>query len=465
MQRSRKGQEQYLTWLGFKRFELELKRNHQKKERLKKKNLAFETLNKELGHDFSIENIYEKFLPSNIKFLVEHELLRKLLLKKYPDCKGTFKVPKCFSLTRTPKESYDLIFHILQSLVNQKYDNIIIDYAECEEMELAAQIFLDVILYHYIKFLKECNKKKILFRVKEIGSKNYKNEEIKKVLFSVGSIAIHGKQQYRYPDIIPYKLCIRNREKLISNISNAEQRDIDTTTLADYVLECLSCMKRTLTLEKLDNLCTVIGEILINASEHSTTKYRYSVGYFKENNENGTHTGVFHLLIFNLGDTIYEKFKDPNCPTQHIVEKMRNLSNNYIQKKFFFWKEFEEETLWTLYALQDGVTSKANFRRRGNGSIQFIESFFSIKGTKKDFDDVSKLNILSGNTLISFDGTYNISEKIDEGEKFKVMTFNKSGNIEEQPDKNFVKYADHYFPGTMISAKILLNEDDLIENK
>lgn len=457
-------QQQYLTLLGFKRFKLSLKRHLKKKKLLKSKILAYTILNRELGYDFSMEKIYEKFLPSNIKFLIEHESLRRILSKKYPNCKGTFKVPKCFSLIRKPQESYELIFHILQSLVNQKYRNIVIDYADCEEIDIDAQIFLDVILLHFINFLKDCQSKNINIPINKIGGNNFKNLEIKKILFSVGSNAIHRNEQIRYRDIIPYNLCVRNREKSYLSISNSEQKDIDTTRMADYVLECLSRMKKTLTPEKLDNLCTVIGEILINAEEHSTTKYRYSVGYFKENNENGKHTGVFHLVIFNLGETIYEKFKNPNCPTQHIVDKMRNLSSNYTKRNLFQWGKFEEETLWTLYALQDGVTSKTNYQRRGNGSIQFIESFFSIKGIKKDFDDVSKMNILSGNTLITFDGTYNISEKISDGDIFKVMTFNKSGNIDDSPDKKFVKYVDHYFPGTMISAKILLNDDDLIEN-
>jgi hypothetical protein len=129
-------------------------------------------------------------------------------------------------------------------------------------------------------------------------------------------------------------------------------------------------------------------------------------------------------------------------------------------------KEFEEETLWTLYALQEGVTSIAPviYKRRGNGSIQFIESFFNIKGRQKNADEISRMTILSGNTNITFDGTYNITEHKIEIENFKYMTFNQSGRIEDKPDKKFVKFVDNYFPGTIISAKILFNEDDIKDN-
>jgi len=44
-----------------------------------------------------------------------------------------------------------------------------------------------------------------------------------------------------------------------------------------------------------------------------------------------------------------------------------------------------------------------------------------------------------------------------------MMTFNSSGNIEEMPDKNYVRRSKHFFPGTIITANILLNDDDVEE--
>ena len=128
----------------------------------------------------------------------------------------------------------------------------------------------------------------------------------------------------------------------------------------------------------------------------------------------------------------------------------------------FFKKQFEEETLWTLYSLQEGVTTVApeKYRKRGNGSIQFIESFFNIKGEDEITDKISRLAILSGNASIVFDGKYKIHEKTIEGEKFKYMTFNDSQNIEDKPDSKYVRFVEDYFPGTIISAKILFNDDD-----
>ncbi len=43
------------------------------------------------------------------------------------------------------------------------------------------------------------------------------------------------------------------------------------------------------------------------------------------------------------------------------------------------------------------------------------------------------------------------------------MTFNNSGTIEDKPDKNYVKAVANYSPGTVISARIYFEEDDLTD--
>ena len=419
----------------------------------------------------SFENIFDKWLPPNLKYLLtceKSDFHYDKVTKNIPENNGNFLVPKQFSLIDYPKESFIFIQQVLGALVKQKYLEIIIDYRQCERVDLGAQVLLDIILKETIRFYNKCNVfKSTRSKVKKIGGKCKHNTDIQKLLYSVGSPAIHTDKTISFPDIIPYKLCIHNRDDGGDPIKIREQKDIDTTKLVDYVLDSLKKINRTLTLDKLDDLSIVIGEILINAEEHSTTKHRFSIGYFQELKQNGNHFGIFKLIILNFGKTIYDKFKDPGCPNKDAVNKMKLLSEQYTKRKYFVFKSFNEETLWTLYALQDGVTSIApeRYTKRGHGSIQFIESFFNIKGKMKEKDDVSKMTILSGNTNITFNGNYNITEKEVNGENFKYMTFNTSGNIEDKPDSKYVKFVDNYFPGTIICAKILFNNDDLILKK
>lgn len=455
-----------LLRISHKRYVRRIKSKRKRFAKRRKTHYLYLDEKKELGGEFNYTNTLIKWLPTNItfilgckKFLPDLGSLQWLV----PRNDGIFLVPKNFSIRDEPKVTYLFIKQITAALLLQSYKEVKIDYNECENVDLGTQVFLDIILKDVISFYKKCARfKSTNPYVTKIDGINIKNEKVKKLLFSVGSPAIHASKFIRYPDIVPYSLCIHNSQGDSTNSKSMDQKDVDTTTLVDYVLSCLKRVNKSLTQESIDNLCIVISEILINAEEHSTTKHRFSIGYFTEINEKDKHYGVFRLVILNLGQTIYEKFKDPDCPNKGIVSKMKSLSETYTKKKYFFSKSFEEETLWTLYSLQEGVTSIApeQYKKRGNGSIQFIESFFNLRGAKTE-DHQSNMVLLSGNTKITFDGTFRTIEKESDGETFTYITFNDSENIEDKPNEKFVKFVDDYFPGTLISARIIFNEDDV----
>lgn len=232
--------------------------------------------------------------------------------------------------------------------------------------------------------------------------------------------------------------------------------------------KCLERVNKTLNSKALREMGYVVGETLINAEEHSSLNYRYMIGYFEECNDDSKHYGVFNLVIMNFGQSIYEKFKYPIDEVKlntECLSRMQELSDAFTKKRWFRTAEFTEETLWTLYSLQQGVTSVPN-QERGNGTIQFIESFFKLKGNK-DVDDVSRMYILSGNSIIEFDGTYRLSDlKDDNGVPRGIISFNSSGSLLDKPDTRYVRSVNQYFPGTAIFIRILLNEDDIRnENK
>lgn len=411
-----------------------------------------------------------KYLPTNLKYLVtskESPFYLEDIKKQKFDSNGIIVVPKVFSIIESPEDSYLAFKKVISALLIENCHQLILDYKECEKVELGSQVLLDIILKDFFSFSRLCNKinrNQLEYFPVAVGGFNIKNEDVNKMLFSVGSPVTLKVREENFPDIIKYKLCIHDNEKERDYDKRIEQKELDTTEMADYVIECLSRMHKKLTPEKRDDLCTVIGEILINAEEHSTTKFRFSIGYFKEDKVENKHYGIFRLVILNFGQTIYDKFKDESCPNKEIVEKMKNLSNSYTKRSLFTRKEFEEENLWTLYALQEEVSSISPTEyKRGNGSIRFIESFFNIKGSQ-EVDDISYLTLQSGNTRIHFNGKYNIENKVNSNnDTFKVMTFNESGNIEDKPDNKYVYQTKDYFPGTIISAKLLLNDDDLVQ--
>ena len=409
-----------------------------------------------------------KYAPHNLAYLIQtpkspfyiKALKQDSLIRSEG---GVVVIPEVFSLTENSKETIDSIKRIVKALLIVNNTSVDFDYSKCKKIDLGAQALMDVILMEYRQFYFKCRKFNRFISSggfpNGFGGNNINDVNLKKLMFSVGSPANLGIKRNDYPDIVRYAMCSRNM--LTANDKNnlAAQKEIDTTEMIDYVIKCLSKMNRKLTPEKLNDLSIVIGEMLINAEEHSTLHHRFSMGYFQETKENNKHFGLFKLVILNFGNTIYERFKNnEDCP-QNTIDRMKELSKSYTKRQLFKQREFEEDTLWTLYALQQGVTSVAG-KRRGNGTIQFIKSFFNIKGNL-DVDNISKMTIISGNTQIVFDGTYGITEKIDGNKHYDMMTFNESGSIEDRPDSSFVKTSDLYFPGTIISANILLNEDDV----
>lgn len=374
---------------------------------------------------------------------------------------GTFKIPNPFSLTENYDESFLFLKQLFYCLYTDKIENIVLDYGNCERIDVDASVCMDVMLHEFIVYYESCRRRGLKNKLKSIVPIKFDKEPVKKILFSIGAFKNIKGIEIKYPDIIPFNLLIGD------NFSAQKGRDkeLEVTKLVDYIIKCLDRMNHNLTWEAENDLSKVVGEVIVNAAEHSGRKYRYAIGYFQESKNEGQHLGVFNLTIFDFGNTIYQTFKKPEVAEREVTKRMQELSQKYTKKKLFKDKEFEEETLWTLYSLQEGVTSVLN-AKRGNGSIHFIESFFRLKGDMAH-DNSSFLTIMSGNTRITFDGKYQICEKQrgKEGHIYKMMTFNDSGDIEEQPDKKYVTFAENFFPGTMIVAKICINFKNLqVEN-
>lgn len=444
-----------------------------KDSRRKRINNKYDNYN-ELNTINFIKKKIDKYAAQHIKYILLNEKSDFNLDKLYHDYKfeldynSSILVPSNFSLVEDPEGSFNFIKQLLYSVILKRFTVIKINYENCKNVDVGAQVFLDIILRGFldIKYKTKDFKYKVLnFQTIE-GEKIY-NDNIKKVLFSIGSASILINKTYKFKDIIPYPLCHfqRNTSKSKNSKYTEDRKSTDTSKLVDYVINSLNRIGKSLTADKIHNLSVVIGEILINAEEHSTFQQRFSIGYFQEITEQDKHYGIFKLAILNFGQTIYEKFNDEYCKNTEIVRQMKILSNKYKRRNLFSKNIFSESTLWTLYSLQDGVTSTDPniYSRRGNGSIQFIEKFFSFsENNNNNTYNSSKLVIISGNSRILFDGNYDIIVVNKEGHEFKMMTFNRENDIETIPDSNYVKDDKNYFPGTIISLKIILNDDDFV---
>lgn len=376
------------------------------------------------------------------------------------------QIPKQFSILSNPEPSYNVLKQIVEAITFQNCDKLLLDYQNCKECDLATQVFLDSILKSFDRFARLCKAAKATqyVRISQIGGDHIREESLRKMINSVGSPVELINRQMLFKDVEPFRLRqIDSRD--VTKVKFEGLKEIDSTDLIEYVQKCLSRFNKTLKQDARQALGTVLGETLANAEEHSTLHNRYLIGYMEETNDDQSHYGLLNLVIMNTGSTIYERFKYPSedeTINVECVNQMQALSSKFTKKGFFDFGKFTEENLWTLYSLQGGVSIvPREVRNRGNGTIGFIKSFFSLKGSTA-VDNVSRMTILSGNTRIDFDGTYQISEsKGHDGRNIARMTFNKSNSLDDKPDSKYVYHTKHYFPGTLISAQLLINDDDV----
>ena len=417
-----------------------------------------------------LRNLKAKVIRQALKKRISYYLLNdpesplnldKIRIRHY-NSGGRIKIPFNFSVAENPGESYETLQRIISSLLLEKYDSLVLDYNDCHNVELGTQVLQDIILKDFIDFqnwLRRNNRGLLHHFTRSFRAEHIYDESVSKMSFSVGSPVNLKIRELDYDDVEKSKLRIHDEATFTKlRRTSEEETELEITSLGEYVVNSLLKVDRELTDDEIESLYDVIGEALVNADDHSTTKYRFSIGYFEKKKVNGVEVGLFKLAIMNLGRTIYQKFHDPDCPNKKHVERMKQLSDKYTQRQWLMPKKFEEETLWTLYALQDGVTSKE--AKRGSGTISIIESFFKIKGNDES-DKLSRMILVSGSACINFDGTYKIQKKQDEnGILMSVMTFNKSGNIEDKPDNSYVYCNDSFFPGTLLSVTLLFNKPD-----
>ena len=461
--------------LALKRYRRRVTRKKYKKRKKKReieefeRNAPYRALAKDVK---CYQDAINLFLPRNLSYMMTNEkclFYSKKIKRGKVQHQYILEVPREFSIITNPDESYSFLQKMIAAFVYQTCNTLWIDYKHCIKTDLLTQVFLDAILLDIDRYHQLCKKANLYKYINwgAVGGKNYNDEKICRMVNSVGSPTVLINRKVSYKEIVPFRLhCFDGIN--VSSQTRLVQKEIDTTNVIEYVNKCLERVNKTLNSKALREMGYVVGETLINAEEHSSLNYRYMIGYFEECNDDSKHYGVFNLVIMNFGQSIYEKFKYPIDEVKlntECLSRMQELSDAFTKKRWFRTAEFTEETLWTLYSLQQGVTSVPN-QERGNGTIQFIESFFKLKGNK-DVDDVSRMYILSGNSIIEFDGTYRLSDlKDDNGVPRGIISFNSSGSLLDKPDTRYVRSVNQYFPGTAIFIRILLNEDDIRnENK
>lgn len=267
---------------------------------------------------------------------------------------------------------------------------------------------------------------------------------------------------------------LRNGKKTPAAVSS--DAELTSTGLVNFFNSCLGMEGFRLRDGKARSLIDLISEVLLNAQEHSGLEDRdgspvwYAIGYHRTSETPGMG-GECHIVLFNFGFSIFESLARPDT-SEELKSQIRALAAEHTKRGFFnrlgdfVWEGvtlqkrriWQEDALWTLYALQEGVSrfrGQPDGQDRGNGTVHVIEFFADLAS------GAPKMVLVSGRTWILFDGTHRLSTIMKDGGSRKVIAFNSSNDLMDPPDHNFVRTLDREFPGTLVSLRFGLRSEDL----
>ena len=369
------------------------------------------------------------------------------------------KIPSNFDLIKNTDESIETIQKIFYLSSKNDIDGFHLNQSHCKKMSLCACALLNTVVLSIIKKSEIENRDFIIGG--ELNAKE--NPDVFEMMHASGLLNI-----LKFEDNKDYLETIQSPEfKLIKTLDlltpkgscilpysrkiHSESTHI-SKQITNYLDDCLSTQNLELNIKGKRTIGNIIGETINNCTLHTGLDFEnwFCTGYSKYI-EPYTKCS---LVIFNFGNTLYESLKynseDPKVPD--IISKQIKSIRDY--KRFLF----TEENLWTLFALQDGVSrcyNEVDGKDRGTGTIRLIKTFQSIGNTSDG--KKAKMAIISGKTKILFDEKYNISKEFVKGSERDIIAFNHNNDLQELPDKNNVQNLKYKFPGTLISLEFYLD--------
>lgn len=357
-----------------------------------------------------------------------------------------FVVPSKFSLLENPIETIDSLSEFMSAITNKRIERLTLNHEKCDLIDIGASTVMDVLVLELRKELSRRGKRL------RLSGKYSKKENVNELLRVTGIIKHIGHNHSRVSNEVKQKYkvfdLVNGREKTNNEALKSSDKERVTTDLIEYLNKVL--IDRRVKLNRAgERYCAqMLSEVLANAEEHSGNKGWYIFAYL-----NGD--GYLNITILNFGASMGESLKESEMK-KSTKENIEALIKSHSKKGFFLQGEkWKPENLYTLFALQEGVSSKniTEDDDRGYGTIHLIE-FFTMLSSKKV---KPKMLLLSGNTGIFFDGSYRLKNKDIEGTQRAVIAFNKENDLDIKPDSEYVYNVKRGFPGTIISLKFLLD--------
>lgn len=347
-------------------------------------------------------------------------------------------IPEIFCFSENPDETIRTIRRVYDYAMNTSVQEMHFDHTQCRRIGLCASAVMDVI------FLAVLRNREALRKPLKLSGDLPKSKNLQDIL-RVSGLLKHLGLKHKVRGNIETLPLIESR--------NADESSITATRIVEYYDRCLGRLGFRLTREGKDRMGGMVGEVVNNCEIHGGPHSQwFALGHYHLYDEE--EYGEISLVIFDIGDTIYEGLKAPSA-SEETKSSLAWLTRRH---KGPLRRGWDEETLWTLFALQEGVSRKRDSTRapdRGVGTVTLIESFLTLGQSKDDRRPV--MSITSGRAHIYFDGSYKLQRTIVNGETRRVIAFNAENDLTKLPDPRYVRRLQEYFPGTVISMNFFVD--------
>lgn len=405
----------------------------------------------------SNEKSFFRFIEST-KFC--HDIKPKTKSKRI-----TIEIPKDFSLIENPDETIE-VYKKIFSLYKEDIESIRFDHSKCQNIDIGASAVMDVFTLNIDNYFKSKKKSisysgvypkdiknKVFLIASGILEKLNVETELRDKLLNMGRIEKLGLLSGgRHTNTFRIK-----KKSFLMASDGQSSSNIAATKIVDYFNACLGTQGYMLENEGQHNLSSMVSEAINNCEIHSGQFCQwFACGHYLLSDNDGE----CHLVLFNFGQTIYEGLKNAKSP--EMVRSMENLYSKHNGKLFAKW---DEEVLWTLYSLQEGISrcKSEDEPDRGQGTVELIEAFQEIGQTVDG--KIPVMSIISGHSYIYFNNKYPMRKKVNNsGEERSYIAFNKQNDLTKPPDTKNVRKLKNFFPGTVITFKFYLDKKFMEEN-
>lgn len=396
----------------------------------------------------TIENFKAKcndFLPNGC--FIDEELV---------DYSGN-AAPRVFSLSENYRPTMQYIAHVIQIIRSSLGSVVNMDFSKCQLIDQDAIFLLQVLrielndrietLSSKLKYLKV----KVTFNVTPSESTEVNNA------LALGGLYPDARNSEWVPiDTLGYMKGSSARRHYLENL-----KAVHTRRVRNYVDACLrkqGYYLDTLGGAQIDGL---ISEILNNAEDHSPHSSYYVTAHFElskhTKNLSSEWVGRLTLCVLNFGYSIFDGIEATREQSPDQYANLMELYAAVSQNKNT--SHCTKENIFTLLSLQDGVSRlKGTDISRGTGTVKFINSFFSLG----DYEDMKRgyrpqIMIISGKSCVRCDNEY---KSFQRGSSW-FISMNAEEDLRKPPSSRHVFSVPLYFPGTLLSVRVLIDKGHL----